>query len=217
MGKNRLLNGAKATNPNYICQISCNGHGIDILADLPETTNLGVQSDWESPLPTTLAGLLDNVTGGAASAIASSIGANPQSQALSYQMWMGTTPLEIPLTLLFDANSSGLEDVYRPITALMQMVLPVNGAGGLLYPPGPKGGLTGAFGGREGYGVTVRIGRMMIFEDCIISAASETLDTKLDKDGFPISGEVECTFRTSLVYGTADFLNARSFGGGSSL
>ena len=211
--KNHLLNGSKSNNPNYMCQISCNGHGLDILADLPENLNLGVQSDWESPLPSTLAGMLDRVTGGAASSIANAIGTSPQSQHMSYQMWMGTTPIEIPLTLQFDADKSALEDVYRPIVAIMQMVLPINGGGGLLYPPGPKGGLVGAFGGREGYGVTVRVGRMMLFPDCIISSASQTFDSRLDAAGFPIAGTVECTFRTSIVYGTADFLTAMQFGG----
>jgi len=208
---NKLMNGAKASNPNYTCQISCRGHGIDILADLPETLNLAVQSDWESPLPSSLASVLDNFTVGISGNLSKAIGVDPHTQAMSFQMWMGTSPIEIPLTLNFDATESALEDVYRPITALCMMALPINSAGGMLTPPGPTGGLWGAVTSRQGYGVDVRVGRMMLFKDCIISAASETFDTRLDKDGFPISGQVECTFRTSVVYGTADFLRASSF------
>jgi hypothetical protein len=201
----QVYNAAKSKNPNYWCLISCPGHGIDIITDMPEQLTLGVSSEWDSRLPYSLASILDNMTAGAGSAIAGAIGMNVQSQDLSYQMWMGTTPIEIPLTLNFDHETDAQIDVFEPITKLMALQFPTNKLGGFLSPPGP---LRSGQGNGGDYAINIRIGRMMTFLNCIMVSGNQAFDSRLDKKGFAISGQVEATFRSSIVYGHMDWLKA---------
>lgn len=199
-------NGSKGGKGAYQAHIVCPGHQLEIIADLPEQINIAVEGDWESPLPYQLTNMLDNIIGGLSQQAFQAFGANPQLQNLSYQVWMGTSPIEIPITLLFDATNSAYNDVYKPIIALMSMVLPINARNGWLVPPGPVRGNVGGRG--QGYGVHVRLGNIIQLADCIIVSGSETFDTKLDSQGYPISGEIELTIRTSKVYGHKDWLTA---------
>lgn len=194
----------KGSNPNYYIDIHCPGHNIRVVTEMPEQLTSGVQSDWESRLPYSLADVFSRIplVGTAVNAI----GYGPQLQALSFQTWMGTSPIEIPLQLHFDHKTSAFEDVYKPVIALKTLAFPVNSGAGFLTPPGP----VRASGG---YGVTVRIGRMMIFENCIIASANETFDARMGPDGYPIAGDLELTLRTSMVYGNKDFLQAMRLGG----
>ncbi len=214
----------KSKNPNYLVQISCPGHNTDIIADLPEQIGFGVTSDWESLLPYSLAGMIDQIplVGNWAKAAAGAKALNVQSQALSFQVWLGTSPIEIPLHLQFDAYSSALEEVYKPILLLESFTLPITQqnyfgglAGNILTAPGPV--LGGANQMLEGYGLNVRLGRQMLFQNCIVSASNHNFDTRLDKDGYPIAGEIEMTLRTSVVFGNLDLLTAAgiSLEGGS--
>lgn len=196
----------KSTNPNYWVHVLCRKHNFEIIADMPEQSAFGVSSDWESRLPYSLSQLLEKAIGGIASGTIELTGYGPQVQDLSFQMWTGTTPIEIPITFLFDAETSAEYDVYRPIGYLQSLVLPISGtknfiSRNLLFPPGPVRG-----GG--GYGIDIKIGRYTMFKDCILVSANKTLDNRLDSRGFPISGQVECTFRTSIVYGHQDYLEA---------
>lgn len=193
---------AKSSNPNYWVHIVCPKHNFDIVCDMPEQLAFGISSEWESALPYTLSGLLEKAIGNIATTGAAVIGVSPVVQALSYQMWTGTTPIEIPITILFDAEESAQKDVYEPIVYLQSLALPVNGALGMLYPPGP------IWAGDRGYGIHVKLGKYILFENCIMVSANKTFDSRLDAAGFPISGQIECVFRTSKVYGHSDFLTA---------
>lgn len=205
-----VFDASKSEEENYKITISCPGHGIDIICDMPEQITMATQSDWESLMNYSLAGALDAAIGGSGKLIAGLASAgskafNAQLQALSFQVWMGTSPIEFPLQIQFNAKKSALNDVYKPMGMLGAMVLPINKGGGVLFPPGPSiGGVAG------GYGVHIRLGRLILFKECIITSSQATYDTRLDKDGVPISGEMEITFRTSTVYGHKDFLNALS-------
>lgn len=211
-----IINYSKSENPIYRVELVCEGHNIGMQMDMPEQLVLGVSSEFESRLTTSIAGVLNSVTGGAAENMANLMGAVSHLQALSFQMWVGTTPIEIPLTFLFDAEEDANFEVYQPIAQLQSIALPVNGTGtglsSMLHPPGPRYGLSskmGAFGlNTTGYGIDVKFGRMMLFKDCILVSATATYDSRLDSKGFPMSGQVECTFRTPLVYGRTDWLKA---------
>lgn len=199
----------KGSNPHYYIDISCPGHGVRVVTEMPEQLTLGVQADWESRLPYRLAEVFSNipVVGSIVDKGIAAFGYGPQSQDLSFQTWMGTSPIEIPLQLHFDHKTSAFEDVYKPIVALQSLAQPINGSLGMLLPPGP------IRGGSGGYGINIRIGRMMIFENCILSSANETFDARLGPDGYPIAGDLELTVRTSYVYGHKDFLKAMRLGG----
>jgi len=201
----QIYNCAKSENPNYWCLIQCPGHGLDIITDMPEQLTFGVSSEWDSRLPYSLASILDSATLGLAGRLSDAVGWNPQNQYMSYQMWMGTTPIEIPLTLNFDHESDAQVDVFEPISKLMALQFPINRMGGFLTPPGA---LRGGQEGDADYAIHIKLGRMMHFLNCMMVSGNETLDARLDKNGFPISGQVEATFRTSMVYGHIDWLKA---------
>lgn len=196
------------TNANYAVKIGCQSQGVEIIAEMPEQLSFGVQSDWESRLPSTLSSLLGSIPliGGRLEQGQNLLGLNRQFQDLSFQMWMGTSPIEIPLTLQFDAEESALNDVYRPIQALASMALPSQ-RGGYLIAPGPIRG-----GNGDDNAVTLNIGRMFTFLDCIMVSCEQTLDSRLDEDGYAIAGTANITLRTGMVYGKTDWLKAAGFG-----
>jgi len=198
----------KGSNPDYYIQVSCPGHNFDVITEMPEQLTSGVQSDWESRLPYRLADLFSQIpiVGDLADKAAAATGYSPELQELSFQTWMGTSPIEIPLQLHFDHYESPYRDVYQPIMLLKSAAFPIND-GLLLQPPGP------VRAGSGGYGVNVKLGRMILFQNCIIVSANETLETRLGEDGYPISGDLELTLRTSMVYGHRDFLNAMQLRG----
>lgn len=202
------FNAAKGDEPNYQMLIACPGQNIEIIVDMPEQLTLATQSDWEAIMSASLAGAVDSGIGAIDSLWKGLVGVaakpfNVQHKALTTQIWLGTAPIEIPLQIQFNAKTDATQDVFKPMAALTSLVLPNNGMGGLLLPPGP---LLGGFLG--GYGVTVRIGRILVFQECIITSCQTTYDTRLDKSGIPISGEAEITIRTSTVIGRTDLLQA---------
>lgn len=201
----QVYNCAKSKNPNYWCIIQCPGHGIDIITDIPEQLSIGVSSEWDSALPYKLSEILDTFTAGIGGKLPGVFGIDPQQQMLSFQMWMGTTPIEIPLTLNFDHESNAQVDVFEPVTKLMALQFPISRGGGFLFPPGP---LRSGKGGDADYAIHVRLGRIMYFMNCIMVSGNQVFDSRMDKNGFPISAQVEATFRTAMVYGHMDWLRA---------
>lgn len=208
---------AKSDNQNYWMSITCKGHGLTVVADLPEQFTYAVQSDWESRLPYRLSSLFGSIP--LVGRITDVVGNDPQAQALSFQMWTGTAPLEFPVTLLFDAEESALIDVFTPMTHLASLAMPNNGNGmvSILWPPGPRWGDQGD----QSYAIEIRFGRMALFSSCIMISATPVFDTRLGDDGYPISGQIEMVFRTSKVYGVQDFLEAMHLkslpGGGANM
>lgn len=192
----------KGDNPNYYVDMNCQGHGVRIICEMPEQITGGITSDWESLLPYKLSNLL----GGAIGSLANSFAVVPQQQLTSFQSWMGTSPIELPLQLQFDAKEDAFEDVFKPIMTLKALGAPVNGSGGYLWAPGPVGFGNSVTG--TGYGIDVRLGKMLFLKDCILRSANETFNTMLDERGYPISGEIELTFSSSYVLGHVDILNA---------
>jgi len=208
---------AKTTNPLYLVDIWCPGHGFGVQVDMPEQLALAVSSEWESRLPSTIAQAWSSISplgGGAGQGASNIFGWDAIHQGMSFQMWVGTTPIEIPLTVLFDAEDSGLKDVYAPIAKLQSIALPRNDrtmGNNFLVPPGPNVGIE--WGG-SGYGVYIKIGRMMMFVDCILVSVNAVFDARLDNRGYPISGQIDMVIRTSVTYGRSDWLRAMGLGGG---
>jgi len=205
---------AKTDNPYYLIDIWCPGHNLGIQVDMPEQLNIATSSDWESRLPSSIAQAWSAVSplgGGATEAVTNVLGFNPIVQGLTFQMWTGTSPVEIPLTVLFDAERSGLKDVYEPIVKLQSLIFPVHNSLGLLAPPGPDVGLWSDSEG--GYGIHVKIGRMMMFINCILVSANAIFDARLDNRGYPISGQIDLVFRTPIVYGHKDWMAAMGYEG----
>lgn len=190
----RMITGG--SNPNYKVHLMCAARSLDITADMPEQVAVAIASEWENRFGTSTALGAAGMLPGGDTAIRAT-GGNFMVQELTRQIWVSSSPVEFPLTLIFDAEESAYNDVYKPVTKLMELNLPIK-QGAILIPPGPR------LNNME-YAVVLRIGRMYFIPDGILVSVNGTFDTRLDEDGFPIAGQVDLTVRTSLVYSNVEW------------
>lgn len=189
---NTAMGRPRGKNPNYMVRID-SSTGFTIAADLPETTNFTISNSWE---PRFGAGL--NEIAGGLGLLGSLAGENVMVQEFSQLMWMNTTPIEIPLTLMFDAQESAYYDVYLPMNALELLALP-DVRGIFLTAPGPS------VANPDRNKIQLHLGRAWYFPSVVITSVSSTYDSRMDANGYPISGQTEITFSTNMVYGKQDW------------
>jgi hypothetical protein len=67
-----------------------------------------------------------------------------------------------------------------------------------LWAPGPS-----VFDPKKGK-ISIRIGRMMYFDSVVLTSVNNTFDTKISKDGYPISGQSDLSFRTVVLTSRED-------------
>lgn len=182
---------AKGSNPAYMLFFQCQTANLEVICDLPETTVMALQSEWEQRMS---GGLFSSVLGGAVTVT----GVSPSSQEWNTrQTWASTSPIELSFTLQFDAQNSAYNDVFQPMMAVMQLVAPEN-IGDILLPPGPSRV------DKSRNAVVLGVGKMFTISDGILVSAQGTFDTRMSAEGFPIAGELEITVRTSVVYSRND-------------
>lgn len=118
-----------------------------------------------------------------------------KSMIMYRQVWEGNDPLEGKFILIFDAEDSAFNDVYRPFRALQKMAAP--GLGLLLgekigiktlTPPVPSAA-------SPSNGVTISVGRMFEYVGCVITSVGVSWSQKMASDGYPIHADVEVNFR----------------------
>lgn len=182
----------RSKNPNYWVQIINETAGINIKADLPQSVAPSVKSEyttWDrfaTPLNTDILGV--NASGG--------FGGGILLREFTKKIWQGCSGIAMTLPLIFDAETSGQEDVHAVAEALMTLCSPYrigDGVYSILLPPNP----TRMFGTNNT--TTVRIGRLFFFESVAPVDATYTVDVKLDKYGYPIAGQVDFSFETEYV------------------
>jgi hypothetical protein len=174
---------AKSTNPNYLVHIKCAGLGIEIIADMPETTTYASASDYEQMFPASSGEL----SGLGSSAVQFFSGTSATLQYLTSQIWKNNSPIEIPVSLLFDATTSALKEVYTPMRILELLSMPTKDSyvGAFLVAPNSNNN-----------SMFLSIGKMFTMSNMLLVSVSNTYDTRLDKDGYPIAGQCELIFRT---------------------
>lgn len=222
-----VYNSAKSNNPVYWVSLSIDNAGLDItgsneegsgsltvIADIPEESLLAVSSQWEQRMSADAASLLGNipVAGGVASSVLRTSGLNPIFQPATQQVWQGSSPLEFPISLIFDAKKDAKKEVYDPIIALTTYGMPstkgsvVSPFGTILYAPGPNNI------NRDKYAVKLRVGRLYYIADGIMVSCNGSFATRFTKDGYPIAGRVDLVIRTSVVYTRSDWIKATARG-----
>lgn len=183
---------SRGNNPNYMVRIDSTA-GISITADMPENVAFAISSSWE---PRFGAGL--NELNGMLDTALRVVGENVMIQEFSRLMWMNTTPVEIPLTLMFDTDTDAYEDVFKPMNALELLCLPdVHGA--LLTAPGPS--VTNPDRNK----ISIFIGRVWFFPSVVVTSVSSAYDSRMDARGYPISGQTDITFSTTQVMSKTDW------------
>lgn len=117
----------------YQVHIYKEGSDNVITAFLPEEFQFDLTSDWD---PSFSEGVSDSNKVNMALQL---MGTKPATQAMTTQMWKGSSNMEIVLALEFIAETDTIMDVRKPIMDLVALALPttLGGEYGLFRSPGP--------------------------------------------------------------------------------
>lgn len=107
--------------------------GVTITAPLPETTAYDTASEYSTPFAQ---GMLSS---GNLMQAAASAGTRLTTQAMTAQLWQGSTENEVNLELEFQTWSDPYADVMEPVLSLLKFsAASIDTATGLLKSPGPR-------------------------------------------------------------------------------
>ncbi len=215
---------------NYLISIENNDWIVG--AVMQDTLALRVESAWK-PLED-LAPPEAKRYGDIANAISQALA--KRSLLTSYtsrRIWAGTSPVEMNITLRFEAVYDAYSEVVEPCMALQMMALPTTGTGNLfglnanlplLAPPGPspyqlegtpaesvKDNKVARYMA-QGDNISISMGALLYFNNIIIHAVTVTFDTRITEQGHPISAKVDIVFQTYEILtkkGLADAYRAK--------
>ena len=181
-----------SSNTDYVVVIKSSNPAAEIVANIPEELSIAVGGEYEARLPSSIADI--SATAGRIVGVAGKT--NAVYQWNTEEIWMNSTPIEIPLTLLFDAETNAFEDVFRPMKILEALTLPTILGGWLISPMAGSNR------------VTVTVGRQLQIVDAIIQSVASTYSTRLDHNGYPIAGQCEVTIKTPRVLSRDGWIKA---------
>jgi hypothetical protein len=126
----------KDTNPNYLCVILCGDLGIKIKANLPQDFNIDIGAQYEEAIAQAMS---SNQIVSELSSKARLAGVQLVTQALTAQVWQGSTEISFSLPLSFQVHKDEYEEVIKPLSDLYRLSLPGEATdGGFLTAPGPS-------------------------------------------------------------------------------
>lgn len=127
----------KDQNPNYLCTITSSDPRIGvIIANMPEEFTTDVSANYEEAFAQAV-----NSTQASASAagLLRAAGVQLTTQALTAQVWQGSSDMSFSIPLVFQAIDDEYEDVVKKLEALYSLTLPDElFSNGLLTAPGPR-------------------------------------------------------------------------------
>ena len=188
-------------------------NGFAIRAPLQDEMSFRVTSEWDPFMPVVGVG---NALNAAVQAITKRALLTRWS---TRRIWKGTSPLVITLTLKFEAVISAYREVLQPCLRLQQLALPSvpkESKNPLIKPPGPnpfqfgdanKFDWAGAVGKEKveaagehfkqaGDNITIKIGKLMQFQNVIMKDCQITFLNKYTDGGNPISAKADLVFET---------------------
>lgn len=125
----------KDQNPNYHCLITCSDMNIQIKANLPQDFAISIGAQYEEALAQAMnsSSVVSELAGKARLA-----GVQLVTQALTAQVWQGSTEINFSLPLTLQVNNDETTDVLKPLSDLYTLCLPDEvTSGGFLKAPGP--------------------------------------------------------------------------------
>lgn len=125
----------KDQNPNYHCLITCSDMNIQIKANLPQDFAISIGAQYEEALAQAMnsSSVVSELAGKARLA-----GVQLVTQALTAQVWQGSTEISFSLPLTLQVNNDETTDVLKPLSDLYTLCLPDEvTSGGFLKAPGP--------------------------------------------------------------------------------
>lgn len=192
--------------------------GKDLI--LENDISLGISNDFQPLLSGNVGGVmsfLSSLSGGAVSA-----GFRQQG----FQIWRGTSPIELKLSVSLHMVTSGRLDVVKPAENLMAYSVPdLNENGWGLTPPGASvlailgeetaQDLGDNYNVSSGKGwVSVTVGSYIQLDKCIIKNVIPTYSLQEDSEGYPISCKLDIDISTLDIANSA-MINKLSITGGT--
>ena len=192
-----------------------------IRANLPERFHLELQSNWTMPFDVGTAGeVAGDVAGAVGLGGASSFiqkGTDMGLAAAGYgnkirgqmiQTWESTGSLELNLDLIFYAHSNTRREIKDRHLALLKLVAPSAGEGGVLKSPGP----VLASGVRSGRRIDLQIGTYLYMQDVIVRSVGSDMVSLLDDNGIPIAMSINLSVSTWNACISAEDLEEMFYG-----
>jgi hypothetical protein len=109
------------------------GGEIQVRGYLPEQVTFDVSAQYEAPYAQGLNGYMPFL-----GQVARAMGVSLVTQAMTAQVWQGSTELNFQIPIVFQAQQDAYLDVIKPIKDLLLLTMPRDpDRGGLLQSPGP--------------------------------------------------------------------------------
>jgi len=214
-----LRSGDKDVPPAYVVEVNSKSVG-KVVAVLQEDFQFRVESNWGSVIPQGISSsggtellnvVVQSATGGRYSI---------QNKLTSRRIWKSTSPVIMNIPLKFEAQEDARREVLLACELLQRMVVPAEGLGKFLAPPGPSPFLLNeevsvpnSKADRRSVGTTsaakvrdfltanqdriqVSIGRALWFRSVIIRSAAVKFSPRFTRGGDPISATVDLVVET---------------------
>lgn len=110
------------------------GDEIQVTGWLPEEVTFDVSAQYEAPYAQGLNQALPIL-----GQVARALGVSLVTQAMTSQVWQGSTEINFQIPFVFQAETDAYNDVIKPIKDLLRLTMPRDPqGGGLLQSPGPR-------------------------------------------------------------------------------
>lgn len=172
-----------------------------ISGTLDETFSIRLGSQWDSPYNKSMRDMVGQSSSSIAQNIGSAMdilknltGIETRSRSASAQVWVSSDAINFSLPFTFVAMKDANVEIRERCSNLLKLVAPTQISGGLmLKAPGPTlgGQIVGAAGGNSGRRISLFMGNFMMLDNCIITGVDIAYDSRLEKNGIPISAKVQ--------------------------
>ena len=190
----------------YIDAPTARARPISIAANLPDSFEFSITSDYDTPFASLLQDKVQRFLPGA----------KIMSQLQTAQIWQGSAPIEISLPILIAADRNPRKEIVDVVADLFSLVLPYRDGRSFLRSPGPRlaasgSDIAGAIAGDgdsavqalDSIGIegltSIHIGNFVYFPNVVITNVSNSYETMFDVNGKPMKATLNVTFRTFLV------------------
>lgn len=173
--------------------------GPTVVGVIGEGSSRELTALWESPFENDTPGSMFLKMGGiiqSGQLFGMGEGTTSKSGLNTTQVWSGTTPHNFNLVLEFYAVSDAYSAVQAAVIELEKMAAPE------LNKATP--------GGRIPPTVTLRVGKQIIYPECVITSVSRDLDGPISQDGYPLRGSVTLQLQTKTTINQSEI--AETFG-----
>lgn len=168
--------------------ISAGGSIGNIKAWLPEEVELTIEQKYEEPFQQLRNPLVEFV--------AEKFGVTTQWDVGAKFVWMGSTPIQFTLSLIFIAETSVYTDIVEPIRKLMQLSAPRPPSGNLMPMRPPVD---------PDHSVSMRIGKILYTEGILITSVNPmfsrpfVVDESVGAQGIPSRVPVAVTIQSKEI------------------